>query len=164
MFVPFNELPDESRIWVYQAERELTLEEQQLVLQVSRTFIDQWATHGQPLIGSCQVKDRYFIIIAVDDRQLPSGCSIDASVGLIRDLGNKLGVDLFGRTNVPLWVDNKVVTSPLAELKQLMKSGNISQDTLLINTLVEQKGSLSDWKVPLRESWLKRYLPQPQEN
>ena len=158
------ELPDESRIWVYQAERELNPEEQQLIIQISRTFIDQWATHGQPLIGSSLVKDGFFVIIAVDDHQLPSGCSIDASVGLIRDLGQKLQVDLFNRTNVPLWIDNKVVATPLAELKQLMKNGKMPPDTLLINTLVQQKSSLNDWIVPLKDSWLRRYLPQPQEN
>ena len=164
MFVPFNELPDESRLWIYQAARKLSDEEQQIIIQHSKAFIDQWTTHGQPLLGSCQVRDGFFIILAVDDRQLPSGCSIDASVGLIRKLGEILRMDLFDRTQVPLWVEEKVITTPLKELKEGMKQGDIAPDTLLINTLVSQKEGLNDWMVPIRDSWLKRYLPQPQEN
>jgi hypothetical protein len=162
MFVTFDTLPDEARIWVYQSHRALTKTEQDIVLKTGQQFLDQWATHGQTLIGSIKVIEGYFVVIAVDDRQLPSGCSIDASVALMRDLGSKLKVDFFGRTNVPLWVDQSVQVVPMQDLKEQIKRGIVSDDTLLFNTLIQDKGGLASWIVSIKNSWLARYLPQPQ--
>lgn len=162
MFVSFDTLPDESRIWIYQAERKLSTEEQQQITALGQSFIGQWASHGQPISASLTILRDYFIVIGVDDRQLPSGCSIDASVGFIQELGNRLKLDFFNRTRVPLWKNESVNSVPLAELKNQIKNGEISDKSLLINTLVQTKGELLNWIVPIKESWLGRYLPQPQ--
>ena len=160
MFVEFNALPEESRVWVYQAERLLTNAEQQVVLHNARDFIDQWASHGEPITASVKIFNEYFVVIAVDDRMLPSGCSIDASVGLMRGLGSKLNLDFFGRTNVPVFKQDQISMVPLTEIKHQIKNGQISQETRLVNTLVQNKRELKDWVIPLKSSWLSRYLPQ----
>lgn len=164
MIITFDKLPEESRIWIYQAERELTTKEQQIVLNVGKQFIDQWATHGEPLTAAIRILNGYFVVIGVDDRLLPSGCSIDASIALMRDLGNRLQLDFFGRTNVPLMMGDEIVLVPLTELKHQIKNREISEDTLLVNTLIQNKQGLTKWIVPLKKSWLSRYLPQPQDN
>lgn len=160
MFVPFDTLPDEARIWVYQAERPLTSEEENFVLSNGKKFMDQWVSHGHPLTASIKVIERSFVLIAVDDRQLPSGCSIDASVGLLRSLGSKLKVDFFSRTNIPLWINQSVKLFALGDLKKKIKKGEVSEDTLMFNTLVQKKKELAGWIIPLKESWLARYLPE----
>ena len=162
MVVAFESLPDESRIWIYQAERELTPEEQGQITALGQDFLGQWATHGQPLHASLAILKNYFLVIGVDDRQLPSGCSIDASVGFVREVGNRLQLDFFNRTRVPLLINDAVKTVPLNEVKDQIKHGAVSEDTLLVNTLVQQKGDLSRWIVSLKESWLGRYFPQTQ--
>lgn len=161
MFVEFDKLPDEARIWVYQAERALTSDEQEVILATGRRFIDQWASHGTPLTASLKIFNGYFVVIGVDDRMLPSGCSIDASVDFMRGLGSELSLDFFGRTNIPVFSQEQITMVPLAEIKHQVKNGQISQETMLINTLVQNKRGLEDWVVPLRSSWLSRYLPQP---
>jgi hypothetical protein len=163
MYVTFENLPENARVWVYQAERALTSTEKEFVLNTGQEFIDQWVTHGQPLIASLQVLDDHFVIMAVDDRQLPSGCSIDSSVDFMRNLTIELGVDFFGRTNVPLQDDGKVKVMGLAELKKQIGNGDVSDETLVYNSLAKTKGELKDWIVPLKDSWLARYLPQQQE-
>ena len=162
MYVDFDLLPEESRVWVYQSERELTSSEEQVILDIGRDFIGQWASHGEPLTGSIKVFNAYFVVIAVDDRLLPSGCSIDASVGLMRQLCSMLNLDFFGRTNVPIWNREQITMVPLSVIRNQIKNGQISPDTLLVNTLVQQKRDLAEWVVPISSSWLSRYLPQPQ--
>ena len=164
MLVSFDSLPDNARIWIYQVERSLNPSEQQVVLEIGEKFIAQWASHGQPLTGSLKILNEQFVVIAVDDSQLPSGCSIDASVALVRDLGSKLNLDFFGRTNIPLWLEDKVHLVPLTDLKTGIKNGTVADDTQLLNTLIQHKGGLADWIVPIRNSWLARYLPQPQDS
>ncbi len=161
MYVSFDTLSDRSRLWVYQAERELNTEEQQSILESGKNFMDQWVTHGVPLSASIQVLMGYFVVIAVDDSQLPSGCSIDTSVGFMRALGSKMDIDFFGRNQIPLYDNERVVLAPLAKLKDQLKLGEVPKETLMINTLIPQKGDLSTWIIPLSQSWLSRYLPQP---
>ncbi|GJM28186.1 MAG: hypothetical protein DHS20C17_08210 [Cyclobacteriaceae bacterium] len=163
MYITFEKLPEEARVWVYQAERALSDSEQDVVLETGKQFIDQWVTHGQPLIASIQVRANYFVIIAVDDTQLPSGCSIDASVDFMRNLTNNLSLDFFDRTNIPLQIEGKVKLVPLVDLKNQIRNGAVSEETLVYNTLVNKKSELNNWLLSLRESWLARYFPQTQE-
>ena len=162
MFVPFETLPEESRIWVYQSERELSLDEQTQIIALGQDFLSQWASHGQQLHASLAILKNYFLVIGVDDRQLPSGCSIDASVGFVREVGNRLQLDFFNRTKVPLLINDAVKTVPLVQIKDQIRNGVVSEDTLLVNTLVQQKADLARWIVSIKESWLGRYLPQVQ--
>ena len=165
MFVPFNTISNDARVWIYQASRKLTSEESQNIVTKGRQFIDNWGTHGQPLTASIVVLEDYFLILSVDDYlQLPSGCSIDSSVGFIRSIGEELQIDFFDRSIVPLWKEGSIFLVPLTELKKEMKEGKIDADTTLVNTLVQKKGELMNWLIPIKSSWLGRYLPQTTSN
>lgn len=165
MFVPFNVISNDARVWIYQASRKLTSEEYQTVISKGRQFIDNWGAHGQPLTASIEVLLDRFVIVSVDDYlQLPSGCSIDASVGFIRSLGEELQINFFDRSLVPLWKDETILMVPLTELKNQIKDGKIDADTTLINTLVQKKSELMNWFIPIKKSWLGRYLPQETSN
>lgn len=163
MHIPFTELPDQARVWLYQSERALTPGEQKIILDAGRRFIDQWVTHGQTLIASITVIDNFFIAIGVDDRNLPSGCSIDSSVDFVRTIGNHLKLDFFGRTNIPLQVDGKVKLMPMVDLKKKLKSNEIGHNTLIYNTLSANIAELKNWVIPLKNSWLARFIPETQE-
>jgi len=161
MFVTFNTLSDEARIWIYQAERELSSDEHQLVLSMGKEFMDRWGAHGQPLTASIEVLNGYFVVVSVDDYlQLPSGCSIDESVAFMRGLGNQLKIDFFDRTKVALWINDSVQVVPMKQMKQNIKDGKVHEEALLFDTLIEKKSGLSNWIIPLKNSWLGRYLPQ----
>ena len=164
MYIEFDKLPEGSRIWIYQASRPMTEQEQLITGQHARDFIDNWQSHGHRLEASFNILDNYFVVIGVDDSHLPSGCSIDASVGFMRQLGEKLGLDFFGRTNIPFWENNQVKILPLNEVKSQLKSGTMSEEAVVINTLAQNKAGLSKWTIPLKDSWLNRYLPQIQDN
>lgn len=53
--------------------------------------LNQWAAHGQALLASSKVIDNRFIIIGVDEGfHVPSGCSIDASVRSLQEIGQQV--------------------------------------------------------------------------
>ena len=167
MFIPFEELPEDARVWIYQANCPLTDEEQSHVLQQGRLFAEQWVAHGQPLHASVAVLYQHFVVIAVDEQhQLPTGCSIDSSVGFVRSVTNALqtkgsSIDFFDRTLVALWRNDSVALIPLAQAKRQIADGQIPPDTLMFNNLVATKAELSErWQLPVRDAWLARYLPK----
>lgn len=161
MYVPFSQLPDHSRIWIYQANRKLTREERQKAATSLQVFCASWSAHQQALKTSYSIEHDQFIILATDeDYHQPSGCSIDSSVRALKHLQADLGVDLFDRTRVAFFVNDDVVTYPLADLKAAFGSGKLGPDTLTFDNLVPSRGDLArTWKTPVEKTWLVKYLP-----
>jgi hypothetical protein len=160
MYVPFEGLSAESRVWVYQGSRPFTATEVESVDKALRGFCEEWAAHGQPLKSSYRIEENQFVIMAVDeDFHNPSGCSIDSSVGILRQIHSATGVDLLDRTKVSFYLNDKVVLIPLNEVKISFTSGRLLPSTLTFNTLVTNKAEWErKWKITAENSWMAKYL------
>lgn len=163
MFVPFETLPQTSRIWIFQADRSFSSQEAKVVDRMLREFTDEWAVHGTPIETSYSIQHDQFIILAADERQqAASGCSIDSSVRVLKNVEQLLGIKLFSRDFVAFLVDDKVEVVALKELKEKFGSGILNDHSLTFNNLVNTKGDLAKgWVVRAGETWLRRYMPNP---
>jgi hypothetical protein len=101
-----------------------------------------------------------FVIVAVDEQQaLASGCSIDKSVGFIKQLEHDLNMMLTDRMIVIHEQGEKVSSFRLQDLPELLKDGRITADTIVFDDLVPTLGELrTRFRMPLRGTWLERYL------
>ncbi len=162
MYIPFDELNTESRVWIYQGKRTMSAAEMSIIDQLLHSFCEQWAAHGQPLKTSFKIELNQFVFMSVDeDFRNPSGCSIDSSVGVLRQIQSATGIDFLDRTLVPFYINNQVDLIPLAEIKSGFVSGRLRPDTITFNTLAATKGELeSGWKIPTEKSWMAKYLPK----
>jgi hypothetical protein len=161
MYIPFTELPNHSRIWIYQANRKLSDKEKQFADEALKNFCESWVAHQQQLKTSFTIEHNQFIILATDeDYHLPSGCSIDSSVRALKQLQSDVGIDLFDRTKVAFLNGDEVVTHSLTQLKALFGSGALSGSTVTFNNLVPSRGDLvRGWKTTVEKTWLTKYLP-----
>lgn len=143
------------RIWIYQADREFTEIEEQIVLDKLEEFTAQWKAHGQPLAATAEIRYHRFIIIAVDQSYaMPSGCSIDKSVKLLKELEHELNIDLFDRMQIAYHEENQVVVASPTTFEQLIEEGKVTADTIVFNNLVNNRKELNDqWEVPFKNSW-----------
>ena len=81
MFTAYKNLPNNSRVWIYQSDREFNNKEVELIKEESEDFINQWTRHGDDLKGSFTIKYNHFLVLAVDESYNNiSGCSIDLSL------------------------------------------------------------------------------------
>jgi len=88
-----TDLPAHARLWVYKTARDLSHAEQNLVRDRGAAFTSSWAAHGSPLDAVVDVLHNRFVVLAVDeDQALASGCSIDKSVGFIKQLEHDLNL------------------------------------------------------------------------
>src|SRR3712207_941960 len=95
--VPFDQLPDSARVWVFASERTLTGDDAERLLGEVDRYLAQWAAHGQPLLAARDWVNDRFLAIAVDQRQAnASGCSIDGLFRSLQRLGSELGTNLVG--------------------------------------------------------------------
>jgi len=160
MFIPFSDLDFEARIWVYQANRELTKEETGIITETLKPALDSWAAHGKPLTASGKVFEHRFIVIGVDEREeLPSGCSIDKSTHWLQEIGHQLNIDFFDRSLAYLDENNTVQTIPVPKIKQAVLDETITSSTIIFDSQVATKAQwMKRWKTPASQSWLSRYF------
>lgn len=160
MTVDFNELPETSRVWIYQASRSLTEEELEEVKQSLNVFLDEWTVHGSDLKAGLDIRYKRFIVIGLDQTlNGASGCSIDASVHFIQDLEKKYNIDLLDKMNVSYKQGEFVAYKTLKDFKKMAKNKSVSKNTIVFNNLVTTKDEyLNHWEVPASESWHSRFM------
>ena len=160
MYVPFENLPPESKVWIYQSNRKFTEEEWSAIETDLKAFIDAWSAHGTGLEASYLLKYYRFIILAVNQEvQMATGCSIDKSVEFIQSLENKYAVDLLDKMNVTFKLGEHIAHKPLIEFKKMAKDKAVSENTIVFNNLVNTIEEWNDnWEVPAGESWHSRFF------
>lgn len=160
MYIPFNDLPDDAKVWIYQSNRKFSDAEIQEIETSIIAFLNDWAAHGTSLAASFEIKYNRFIILAVDqDVQQATGCSIDASVVFIQSLEQKYQVDLLDKMNVTFKNGEHIAHKTLLDFKKMAKDKAVTENTIvfnnLVNTVLEYK---EDWEVPAMDSWHSRFF------
>ena len=160
MFIPLNDMPKSSRVWIYQSNRKWSDEETEEIQKIIHQFVENWAAHGTPLKASYELKYNRFIILAVDaDYHAASGCSIDASVRVIQELEQKFGIDLLDKMNVTYKTGEFITHKSLIDFKKMAKEKAVNGTTIVFNNLVNTLEEFEDfWEVPASESWHSRFF------
>lgn len=154
MYVPFETMPDNARIWIYQNHRFLTNDEVDQIAIKSIEFIESWTAHNHGLQASFKIVHQLFFVLAVNEEvTMASGCSIDKSVQFIKQLEAGFKLDFFNRMQVAINWQNEIQLLPLQQLKTV--SGNTFLYDNLITTLGEFR---NDWVKPISVSWAKQFV------
>lgn len=149
-----------SRVWIYQAARLFTLQEAFRIEDILNDFVANWTAHGDPVKGYANLFFGQFIILMADETDTTvSGCSTDSSVRIIKQIEAETKVNMFDRLNLAFQLKDKVQMLPLNQLEYALKHGFVNADTIYFNNTVLNKKDLEEkWMIPLKDSWLKKYL------
>ncbi|MFD2914235.1 ABC transporter ATPase [Psychroserpens luteus] len=160
MLVDFNTLPEESRVWIYQANRSFSEEELSEIKEKLDIFIENWTAHGTDLQSGYTIEYKRFIVIALNQNiSSATGCSIDASVHFIQQLEKDYDVDLMDKMNVSYKQGEYVAHKTLLDFKKMAKDKAVSKNTIVFNNLVDNIAEFKEnWEVPASESWHSRFL------
>jgi hypothetical protein len=146
---------EESRVWVYQSDRELSEHEAKQLNELLNNFTAEWTAHNHQLKARAEIRYNRFLILIVDESQAgASGCSIDKSVNFIKRLEQEFGITLLDRFNLAYRDGEKVLSAPRDEFEDLLRSGKINSNTIVYNNLVQNLAQLeTKWEVPFKDSW-----------
>ena len=160
MYVPFENLSDDSKIWIYQSNRKFSDDEFLAIETDLQEFLQNWSAHGTSLECGYLLKYNRFIILAVDqENQIATGCSIDKSVEFIQKLENKYEVDLLDKMNVTFKLGEHVAHKSLIEFKKMAKEKAVSENTIVFNNLVNSIEEFNEnWEVAAADSWHSRFF------
>ncbi|TXD52064.1 MULTISPECIES: ABC transporter ATPase [unclassified Polaribacter] len=160
MFTEYKNLPHNSRVWIYQSNREFTLTEIEFISEKAVEFINTWTRHGDNLKGSFTIKYNQFLVLAVDESfNNVSGCSIDSSVRFIQAIEKELQLDLMDKMNVTFKDGEHVNMLKLSDFQHFAKEKKITSETIVFNNMVHTKEDFeNNWEIPAAQSWHKRFL------
>ena len=151
----FYQLADHSRVWLYQAERNLSDEEAMFIKLAGEKFIEQWTSHGSQMDAAMEILNQRFIVVALDEQSGPaSGCGIDKSVHFMKELSASMKLDFFQRTVVVYQNESGWTEAPLNQFWAMRKALIVNDDTMVMDTTVRTLGELrASMIVPFRDSW-----------
>jgi len=160
MITDFKNIPDDSRVWIYQSNRDFTDLDIKIIKNKTTFFIDNWKAHGNDLQASYLIKERRFLVIAVNEKFNPiGGCSIDYSLQLVNDISNTINLHLLDRLLVNYRSANKIKSISLKDLKNKIKNRSFLPETIIFNTTVKTKKELStDFELKISSSWLSKFF------
>jgi len=155
---------DGSRVWIYQSSRLFFISEALQIEDMLQQFVEGWKSHGTPVKGYANLFFGQFIVLMADEEQTGvSGCSTDSSVRLIKEIEQKMKVQLFDRQMLAFIVKEKIQLLPFSQLSYAVKNDFINGDMLYFNnTVLTKKELLQNWIIPVKESWLAKRISFPE--
>jgi hypothetical protein len=162
--VPFSELPDDARLWIFAADRDLDDDELNRLTAALDRFVEGWVAHGAPVVGGYEVREGRFVLVASDERATGvSGCSIDALHRALQELERDLGVRLTDRG--PVWfrdAEGRIRTVSRPEFREMARAGEVKGATPVFDPVLTQVGEVraGAWERPATEGWHARLLPE----
>ena len=154
--VPFSDLPDNARIWVFGSDTPITGAVASSLLAEVDSYLDQWKAHGFPLRAAREWRDNRFLVIGIDPTaEQASGCSIDGLFRALQNMQKTIGAQIVGGGRV-FYRDASGATQSATreDFSRLTSSGAIGPRTPVFDTSVTR---LDDWRSkfekPMSESW-----------
>ena len=152
-------LPPDSKVWIYQASQPVSHSDADIIKEEIYRFTMNWASHGHVLDCYGHLFHYQFLVLVADANSLPSGCSIDSSVHFVKAIGDKFKIDFFDRMQFAYLDGDHIATLSSTRFKEAVSEGQINNDTLVFNNLVDNKSDfLENWIIPLQDSWHQKFV------
>ncbi|HQS53317.1 MAG TPA: ABC transporter ATPase, partial [Daejeonella sp.] len=115
----------------------------------------EWQAHGHALAALAEIYHHQFIVLSVDEQIAgATGCSIDKSVHLMKELETKFNINLFDRFRMAYKSGEDIINCSREEFEDRIKKGIVDGQTLVFNNLISRRKELeTSWNIPLADSW-----------
>jgi hypothetical protein len=166
----FPDLPGHARLWVYATDRPLTDAEEETLIRRLEDFLADWTSHGRPVTGEAEVRDRRFVLLAAHRPGAPaeeanegvSGCGIDASVQVLEDFAEETGLDWVSGLDV-LYRDAEghVESASRPAFQKQAAAGTVDAATPVFDLSVETVAALREGRFehPAGQGWHAEAFP-----
>lgn len=161
MFVPFQQIPSNARVWIYSSSESLTDARSADIQKDIQLFVEEWLSHKREVKGSGVLLGNRVICLAADEADVDvSGCSIDSSVRFIKTLEEKYGIHCFDRS-LMIYQGNteNYEAIDFRKISAAIEAGELNEDTLVFNLQATTAGQIHQPWIPLKDSAYGRFLP-----
>ncbi|MEO8961383.1 MAG: hypothetical protein ABI325_05855 [Ginsengibacter sp.] len=156
-----KDFANNSRVWVYQSNRSFTIDETPALEKILENFSEEWHSHGSAVKSYAGLFFEQFIVLMADETNVKvGGCSTDTSLRFIKNIEQEFKIQLLDRKLLAFIVNDKIHLIPLGDLNFVIDGGSIQSDTFYFNnTILTKKELLTQWIIPVKDSWLAKRIP-----
>lgn len=145
-----------SRVWIYQADKLLSEDEIQKLDKKLGTFVKYWAHHGMQLKANYGILYNLFVVFVVDESHAEvGGCGIDSSVHLVQKISKEMNLEFFDRLAIAFFDENEKVECYLKnKFSKFVDSDKFNNEMLVFNNQVKTLQMLNkNWIISFKNSW-----------
>ncbi|MFL0062439.1 ABC transporter ATPase [Tenacibaculum maritimum] len=159
MFVKYDELSEDAKIWVYPSNRKFYSQELGELEDKLKRFVSTWKYDDENFKVSYKLFYNRFIVFLVEEGVSLLSSDVDKQVTFILELEQVFKVTLLDKMNVCFKQGEFVQYKDLKDFKKLLKNKAITGKSIVFDNLIQTKYELENyWEVPIKDSWYKRFL------
>ncbi|WP_299835091.1 ABC transporter ATPase [uncultured Tenacibaculum sp.] len=158
MIVPFKDLSEEAKIWIYPSSRKFYPQEVEPIKNKIEDFLNSWIADKEAEVAFTLLYNR-FIVFSVEEGVVISNQDLDKQVMFILELQKEYEIELLDKMNVCFKQGEFVQYKEVKEFKKLLKNKSVNSKTVVFDNLVQTKYDFDNfWEVSITESWYNRFL------
>lgn len=160
MFVDYNKISDDAKVWIYPSSRKFYPTETGALESSIKLFVENWQKEDENFKASYQFLYNRFVVLVVEYSETAiSNAIIDASVSFILGLQETYKVQLLDKMNVCFKQGEFVQYKELKDFKKLLKNKALTGKSIIFDNLVNNNHDFKNfWEMPIEESWYNRFL------
>lgn len=150
--------------WIFTLPQSLSDTQSARLTADFEAFIRRWKSHGQPVDGRIEVKYKRFVVVQAGPAGgQPGGCSIDNMTRETLKLLEAEGINPLDNGHIAYRdAAGDIQTASFRELPALVAAGALGPQSIVFDATVSTHGDFSAWERPMADTWMQRFLPQPQ--
>ena len=155
MVVRFDDISDESKLWIYQSNLPFKDELINSLEKKISQFLSSWTSHGSELNSAFTIKYNFFLFIALDENNSnATGCSIDKLMSFIKMLEKEYGLRLLDRFDISYRKGSDIIIDRLNDFKKKVLTKEVNENTIVFNNLIKFKKDMTqNWELCAKDSW-----------
>ena len=148
------------KIWIYTLSKQLSSEQELDLKTRCQNFVSTWTAHDVSLDATFELYKHRLLIFKVDESNYnASGCSIDKQLRFVKELEQEFSVELLNRLLVAYETNDEINVVKNTRISELLVNGIITEKTLVFdNTITNSNDLITNWKKPLHQTYLAKYL------
>lgn len=160
MFIAFDQLPADAKVWIYIADRALNPTESEALIQKIEPFLTRWKSEGKEFQSGYQFLENQILVVAgIANGFALSGCTMDALQKTVKKWTDGMGVDFTSMPKFCYRHGSTIKTGNMASFKEAVSKGEVLADTIVFdNTLLSLADFKEKFELPASKCWHKRLL------
>ncbi len=152
----FENYSEKTPLWVYGFNILLSAEHKEVVQSRLEEFISNWQYHGKAVKGDFEIIENQFVLITTNDSI--SGCSIDSSVAVFKELKLTFGLDALDQNLIFFRSKRGIEAVSRPEFNVLVTAGEILDNTKVFNLSISTVGDFHNgqFELDFKNSWHSR--------
>ena len=166
MFVKFEELPNEAKVWIYIGDRKMTPNEKTELIGKIEPFLSRWKSEGKEFKSSYEIlEDQILVVGGVSEGFALSGCTMDALKKTVIKWDETLALNF---TAIPKFCyrgKSEIICRSQADFKKDIAAGIVNEESSVFdNTIQAMDTYRAGLEFPIQKCWHNRVLEQALKN